>query len=350
MSLGRCSAGHSLSHRLDMAAKYGLTGIEIFYEDLEDLASSLAGGATPENQISTAQTISTLCSERGLTIICLQPFMHYEGLVDRQLHAQRIVKLKFWFQLAKALKTDVIQIPSNFLPSADCTSDTDAIIADMIEVADLGAQQSPPIKFAYESLAWGTHIDTWDRCWEIVTKVDRPNFGACLDTFHIAGRVYADPAAVNGKTVNAETDLRASISRLIRTVDVKKVFYIQVVDAERVSAPLIEGHKFYAQDQVPRMSWSRNCRLFYGEQDRGGYLPVKEIARAFIEGLGYDGWVSMELFNRVMSLEDRGIPEHLARRAADAWTKFARDLGLEIENISERRVAGLGESVEIARL
>lgn len=327
MSLGRCYAGHNFTHKLDMAAKYGLTGLEIFYEDLEDVAAQLPGGATPSNQILASKNIRKLCDDRGLVVIGLQPFMHYEGLHDRVEHAKRIGKLKLWFQLAAALGTNTIQIPSNFLPAAQCSSDTDLIVADMAEVADLGAAQTPPIRFAYESLAWATHVDTWERCWEIVAKVDRANFGVCLDTFNIAGRVYADPAAVSGKTVNAEADMAASIARLVGTVDAAKVFYIQVVDAERLSAPLIEGHEFFAADQVTRMSWSRNCRLFYGEKDLGGYLPVLDITRAVIEGIGYQGYVSMELFNQVMNSTEKDTPEKLASRAAVAWKKLEQDLG-----------------------
>lgn len=354
MSLGRTCAGHSLPYKLSTAASHGLTGIEIFYEDLEGYAATLPGGSTRPNQLVAAHSIHALCSQLGLTVIGLQPFMHYEGLIDRDHHTQRIDKLLFWFQLAKALGTDIIQIPSNFLPAAECTSDMDVIVADLIEVADLGALESPAIKFAYESLAWATHVDTWERCWEIVSKVDRPNFGVCLDTFNIAGRVYADPAAVSGKTINAEKDIEASIARLIQSVDVNKVFYIQVVDAEKLSSPLIEGHEYFVADQAPRMSWSRNCRLFYGEQARGGYLPVLEISRAFIEGLGYEGWVSMELFNRVMGDKDKGIPEHLASRAADAWKKFARDLELDegamAEGAKEETARVGSEAVEVARL
>jgi 4-hydroxyphenylpyruvate dioxygenase len=103
----------------------------------------------------------------------------------------------------------------------------------------------------------------------------------CLDTFNIAGRVYGDPASPNGKTPNAEEQMRKSLERMVKTIDVRKVFYIQVVDAEKMRDPLVEGHAFYAADQPARMSWSRNARLFAFE-DRG-YLPIMDVARAIIE-------------------------------------------------------------------
>jgi 4-hydroxyphenylpyruvate dioxygenase len=167
----------------------------------------------------------------------------------------------------------------------------------------------------------------------------------CLDTFNIAGRIYADPASPTGRTPDAEEAVRESISRLVAEVDVSKVFYVQVVDAERLQTPLVEGHAFYNSQQPARMSWSRNCRLFYGERDLGAYLPVKEIASAFFHGLGYQGWVSLELFNRRMADDGPEVPEELALRGAVSWAKLVRDMDLgktpDYPNTSRRVAASL---------
>ena len=334
MSLGRASV-HKLPNKLDQAAKHGFEGIELFFEDLEHLSRELYGGTTPENLIAAAKEVRKLCADRNLQIICLQPFMHYEGLKDRQEHAARIDQLRLWFKIAKALGTDVIQIPSSFLPKDVITADVDTIVQDLREVAEMGLRESPVIRFAYESLSWATHVDTWEQCWEIVSLVDCPNFGICLDTFNIAGRVYADPAAQSGKTFSADADIKASIERLGKTVDRKKVFFVQVVDAERLDYPLVKGHEYYNSDQLPRMSWSRNCRLFYGEQDRGGYLPVRELADAFLNSIGYEGWWSLELFNRVMADKDPTIPAQLASRGAISWQKLKKDLHILDGSVSK---------------
>jgi 4-hydroxyphenylpyruvate dioxygenase len=331
MSLGRASV-HKLPNKLDQAARHGFEGIELFFEDLEHLARESEGGTSPENLLAAAKEVRKLCADRNLQIICLQPFMHYEGLKDRQEHATRIEQLKLWFKIAKALGTDVIQIPSSFLPAAELTGDYDTMVQDLREVAEMGLRESPVIKFAYESLCWGTYVDTWDKCWKVVSKVDYPNFGICLDTFNIAGRVYADPAAQNGKTANAEADIKASIERLRKTVDLKKVFFVQVVDAERLDRPLVKGHEYYNAEQPTRMSWSRNCRLFYGEQDKGGYLPIRELADTFLNGIGYEGWWSLELFNRIMADPDPSIPAQLASRGALSWQKLKRDLHIPDAN------------------
>ena len=336
MSLGR-AWHHSLENKLEQASITGFRGVEIFYEDLEYFARSLPGfennkdAPLPSTQLVAAATeVRKLCSEFSLTIIGLQPFLFYEGLLDRTEHAKRIEKLHVWFDIVDALDVDIIQIPSNFLPAAQLTGDVDAIVADMIEVADLGAKRSRPIRFAYENLCWGTHVDTWEQAWEIVRRVDRANFGMCLDTFNIAGRVWADPASPDGKVENADEALEASLKRLVEAVDVSKVFYIQLVDAERLEAPLIEGHPYYAEDQPARMSWSRNARCFMYESERGAYLPVEKVAKAIVDGLGYRGWISMELFSRTMSDPRPEVPEEHATRAKRSWEKIVEASALDV--------------------
>jgi 4-hydroxyphenylpyruvate dioxygenase len=307
VSLGRAWL-HPLPNKLYQAQANGFQGIEVFYEDLEYLAREESGISSneppsPEAQIRAACTIKKLCEERNLAIICLQPFWHYEGLIDRAEHARRIEKLKLWFKLAKALGTDIIQIPASYLPKEQITGDLDVVVKDLQQVADMGLKETPAIKFAFENLCWSTYFDTWEKAWEVVEKVYRPNFGMCLDTFNIAGRVYGDPASLTGKTPNAEEDMRKSLERMVNTIDVKKVFYIQVVDAEKMQNPLIEGHAFYDADQPARMSWSRNARLFAFE-DRG-YLPIMDVSRAIIEGLGFQGWVSMEFSREQWPSQDQ---------------------------------------------
>ncbi|KAF2019745.1 3-dehydroshikimate dehydratase [Aaosphaeria arxii CBS 175.79] len=329
MSLGRCYAGHSIEHKLSMAAKHGIEGIELFYEDLADLATSRYSS----DLYAAARYVRSLCTSLNIEILCLQPFMHYEGLRDRQRHAERIDEIKVWMDVVKILDTDVIAVPSSFLPKEEISGDMNLIVSDLRELADLGLQQTPVIRFAYESLSWGTYINKWEQSWEIVQRVDRENFGLCLDTFNILGRIYADPESPTFCTPNADQDVAESVQRLLAKSGPPKdkIFFMQIVDAEKLSSPLLPGHPFYKPEQPSRMSWSRNCRLFYGESDKGAYLPVKDVAEAIINGIGYDGWVSNELFNRAMERTDEGVVEELAERSKVGWHKLVADLGLKIE-------------------
>jgi 4-hydroxyphenylpyruvate dioxygenase len=312
-----------------MARKYSFVGIELFYEDLRDVASSMPGGCTDRNQIRAAAQIRKWCGTRGLEIICLQPFMHYEGLLDRKQHRKNIITLELWTDLAHELETDLIVFPSSFLKAELLSDDISVSVSDFAEAADIGLRRTPPIRFAFEALCWGTRVDTWEASWDIVTAVDRPNFGLCLDTFNIAGRVYDDPASFNGCTPRCEADMSKSMNKLLGSIDINKVFLLQVADAERLSQPLDNRHPYYDASQPARMSWSRNCRLFYGEQQYGGYLPIQAILETIVHGLGYRGWMSFEVFNRMTADTDKKIPEILAGRASESWKNMAKDLKLQ---------------------
>ncbi|CAG9936196.1 unnamed protein product [Clonostachys rosea f. rosea IK726] len=329
-SLGRAWL-HDFDHKVREASKAGFKGIEIFYEDLDYVARKTSNNdsPSPKQLLDAASHCSKVCQQNGLDIIGMQPFLFYEGLKDRAQHDALIEKMKLWLQIVKILKTDIIQIPANFLPADHLIGDFDLIASDLRELADLGATETPVVKFAYENLCWSTHVDTWDKLWDVVKRVDRPNFGVCLDTFNIAGRVWADPASPTGKTPNADAELASSLERMAKEVDITKVFYIQVVDAERMSSPLVAGHPFHTEGNPPRMNWSRNARLFMYETDRGAYLPSEDVAKAIIFGMGYKGYVSMELFSRSMSEEGEHVPGEHAQRGIKAWMTLAQKLNLD---------------------
>jgi 4-hydroxyphenylpyruvate dioxygenase len=341
MSLGRCFAGHSLPHKLDMAAKYGFQGIEVFYEDLVDLAKSLPGGDTHSNQVTAARTIHDLCAARSLEIICLQPFMHFGGLIDRAEQAKQFEELRRWFDLVHALQTDLILFPSSFLPEDKLADGFDTLVSDFTVAAEMGLQQTPVVKFAYEALCWGTKINTWEVSWDIVQRVDRENFGLCLDSYNILGKIYADPTTDSRKTSDCEQATLDSIKRLQSDVDVSKVFLLQVADGEKLSQPLNESHPFYNAEQPARMSWSRNSRLFYGETSYGAYLPCKHLLRTVVQGLGFEGWLSFEVFNRRLTETDKIVPEESAKRAAESFEKMRVDLGLRTSDEVQPRLQAM---------
>ncbi|KFY81628.1 hypothetical protein V500_11243 [Pseudogymnoascus sp. VKM F-4518 (FW-2643)] len=327
LSLGRAWV-HPLESKLDQAAAHNFAGIELFYEDLEYLAKTIPGGPTRSNLVHAATLTRAMCVSRSLTILCLQPFMHYEGLLDAKEHAKRIADFQFWLVLCNILGTDLIVVPSTFLTEG-VTGDRTLLISDMREIADLAAQQQPVVRIAYEALCWGTFINTWEAAYELVCDVDRVNFGTCLDAFNICGREFADPAAHDGRMLDAERALGASLERMRDVVDVENVFLVQVADAERMREPLVEGHSFHIDGQPTRMSWSRNARLFPGEEDKGAYLPVLDVLRVITgqDGLGYDGWISSEIFSRTLVDPRPEVVKEHAQRAEISWRWMERELG-----------------------
>lgn len=291
-------------------------------EDVEHVARSSEQSSSDEKLLSAARIIREMCNDRQLNIVSLQPFMHYEGLLDREKHAVRIKQFKLWLQLATILRTELIGIPSSFLPKHEISPDQQLIVSDFQELADLAAPYR--IRLTYEALCWGTYIDTWEQAWQIVQKVDRPNFGLCLDTFNMAGKMFADPEAVSGMNVGADEIVRTSLQAL-KQVDMSKVFCLQIVDAERLQRPLTPDHPMFVENQPSRMTWSRNCRLFYGEKERGAYLPILQIVDAIMKH-GYWGPTSAEVFHACLTDADPDLPEKLAQRAAESNETMYFDL------------------------
>lgn len=329
VSLGK-PGGHSLPSILEATAKAGLKGIEVCYNNLLHHAVQLTNARSTDDidkaaLIEAAEDVKRICSEHGLKIITFQPFAVYEGLIDEELHRQKVEKFKQWLKIVKALECDVIQMPSNWEPQGS-TGDMNQIVADMREVADLAAKEDPVVSIAYEAVAWAAHTYLWEQSWEVVEAVDRANVGLCLDTFHIAGRVWADPEAEGGKQPHADEVLKASLSKLVKELPVEKILYFQLSDAERLSKPLIEGHEYYDASMPSRMSWSRNARLFPYEEEHGGYMPVVPIAKAVVNDLGYRGWISMEMFSRhLLDETDQSIPERFAQRAMASYQKVFKN-------------------------
>ena len=318
---------HSLITKLQAASFHGFQGIELFIDDLNALADTNFSG----DQLAAAQHTRDLCDKLNLTIICLQPFLHYEGLLDRSLHDQLLnTKLPLWFQISRILGTDLIQVPSSFLlPDPETgevktSGDRDLIVSDLQKIADIGAAQNPPFRFVYEAISWGNHVYNWEDSYDIVEKVNRPNMGLCLDTFHILARVYADPMSPSAISSTASQDLQYCLSSL-RKIDVRKIWYIQVVDGERLSSPLNENHPFYLKGRPCRMSWSRNARLFAFEENRGGYMPVLEVTKAIMDA-GFEGWCSLELFHRDLARKDESVPAEYAERGMVSFREMDRRL------------------------
>lgn len=329
VSLGK-PGGHSIESILKASSNAGLKGIEICYNNLHHHAQTLQGDSKVDQSalVEAAKDIKQQCDELDLTIIVLQPFAFYDGLVSTEIHMQMVAKFSNWIELAHALGCDIIQMPSNFQQTGT-TGDMDRIVADLQEIADLALQTDPVIRIAYEAVAWGTHIDHWEQSWEVVKMVGRWNVGLCLDTFHIASKVWADPTSRNGKRQNGDAEFAASLSRMARKVEVERIFYVQLSDAEMFDPPFDESHEFYNPTQPVHMSWSRNARLFPFEEHLGGYMPVVDIARTIVNELGYRRWISMEIFSRHLLKSDEEIPAEFAGRAMQSYGKVREALGWE---------------------
>ncbi|CAI7637427.1 unnamed protein product [Penicillium bialowiezense] len=328
LSLGRPGI-HDFEYKMEQAAQAGFKGIELFFDDLQAMSRKISG-LTDDTKPTVDQLLSGAdrCREK-----C--PYLFYDGLLDRAEQQRRLREdAPIWMLLCKRLDVTMIQVSANFLPTSSLIEDMgahiNAVVSDLGALADLGAAQNPPVRFAYEALSFSTKIDTWQAAWDIVKRANRPNLGIVLDTFNLVGRVWADPASENDdrRVPNADAELRSSLKELVTEVDIAKVYYLQIADGERMVSPLVKGHEFHVENQSPRMNWSRNARLFMYEEERGGYLPVEEVVRVIVEELGYKGWMSLELFSRTVAEPGDQVPVEHAQRGIRSYQKMCDRLGL----------------------
>lgn len=183
-------------------------------------------------------------------------------------------------------------------------------------------------------LSWGAHVNTWKQAWSCVNRRPRQNLGLIVDGFNSLAREYADPYSLNGLQRNAvasATFLKMHLAELRATVPGHKIFLFQIADAGMPPASSPLSRPPSPESGIPRLQqWSRNCRLFPLEKNRGAYLPVTQYARAVL-ATGYMGDLSLEVFNASLHLSDSDVPVEHAQRGIDSL----RNLKSSLESSSE---------------
>ncbi|WP_432105495.1 bifunctional sugar phosphate isomerase/epimerase/4-hydroxyphenylpyruvate dioxygenase family protein [Streptomyces sp. bgisy091] len=254
-SIATVSLSGTLTEKLTAAARAGFDGVEIFENDL--IGSPLG----PEE-------IRDLVADLGLTIDLYQPMRDIEAVPEDEF-ARNLRRAEHKFRLMRRLGADTVLVCSSVSPYA---ADDDALAAGQLRrLAELAQEHG--IRVAYEALAWGRHVNTYEHAWRIVESADHPALGICLDSFHILAR-GADTTG-------------------IEAIPGEKIFFVQLADAPRMSLDVLQ--------------WSRHHRCFPGQGD----LDVTGLVRAAVRA-GYGGPLSLEVFNDVFRQADAG------RTAVDA--------------------------------
>ncbi|MFG2804434.1 bifunctional sugar phosphate isomerase/epimerase/4-hydroxyphenylpyruvate dioxygenase family protein [Streptomyces massasporeus] len=257
-SIATVSLSGSLTGKLDAAARAGFDGVEIFENDL------LACPLTPED-------IRARCADLGLRIDLYQPMRDIEAVPEAEF-ARNLRRARHKFELMRRLGADTVLVCSSVSPQA---VDDDALAAEQLSrLADLAAESG--VWVAYEALAWGRHVSTYDHAWRIVETAGHPALGTCLDSFHILSR-GSDPKG-------------------IADIPGEKIFFLQLADAPLLAMDVLQ--------------WSRHYRCFPGQ---GGF-DVAGLVRHVL-ATGYDGPLSLEVFNDVFRQADAGPTAVDARRS-----------------------------------
>ncbi|MDF6021420.1 sugar phosphate isomerase/epimerase and 4-hydroxyphenylpyruvate domain-containing protein [Streptomyces sp. JH34] len=257
-SIATVSLSGTLTEKLTAAARAGFDGVEIFENDLTGCP------LRPEE-------IRERAADLGLTIDLFQPMRDIEA-VPADEFALNLRRAEHKFRLMRRLGADTVLVCSSVSPDA---VDDDALAAGQLRrLAGLAAESG--IRVAYEALAWGRHVSTYEHAWRIVEAADHPALGVCLDSFHILAR---------GSDVTGVEDIPGD-----------KIFFLQLADAPQMALDVLQ--------------WSRHHRCFPGQGD----LDVAGLVRAAVRA-GYDGPLSLEVFNDVFRQSDAGRTAIDARRS-----------------------------------
>ncbi|MFI7402026.1 bifunctional sugar phosphate isomerase/epimerase/4-hydroxyphenylpyruvate dioxygenase family protein [Streptomyces sp. NPDC049541] len=248
-SIATVSLSGSLTEKLTAASRAGFDGVEIFENDL------LAAPLSPEE-------IRARCADLGLGIDLYQPMRDIEAVPEDEF-ARNLRRARHKFEVMRRLGADTVLVCSSVSPLA---VDDDALAAEQLSRL-AGLAQDFGIRVAYEALAWGRHVSTYDHAWHVVEMADHPALGTCLDSFHILSR-GSDPKG-------------------IEDIPGEKIFFLQLADAPLLAMDVLQ--------------WSRHYRCFPGQ---GGF-DVAGLVRHVLR-TGYSGPLSLEVFNDVFRQAEAG--------------------------------------------
>ena len=252
-----CLSG-TLDQKLVAAREAGFDGVEIFEPDL------VASPVSPE-------AIRARAGRLGLSLDLYQPFRDFEG-VGPDLLEQNLRRAAAKFTLMNRLGIETMLLCSNVATAR--SGDEQLAAAQLRELGDLAERFG--VRVAYEALAWGRFVDSYEAAARIVRLADHDRIGVCLDSFHILSKGH-NPEA-------------------IETIPADKIFFVQLADAPLLSMDVL--------------SWSRHHRLFPGEGgfDLGAFM-------GHLMRTGYDGPISLEIFNDTFRQSDPRATAIDARRS-----------------------------------
>jgi 4-hydroxyphenylpyruvate dioxygenase len=234
-----CVSG-DLREKLEAIASAGFRGVEIFESDL------IAFPGSPRD-------VRRMADDLGLRIATCQPFRDFEGLPPAK-RRKAFDRAERKFDMLQELGSDLMFVCSSV--AADADAGIGRIAGDFHELGERAAKRR--MKIAYEALSFGRWIFDYRDSWEVVRQADHPAVGLALDSFHILAR-------------------KLEISTLAR-IPGDRIFFVQMADAPQLD--------------MDYLTWARHWRCLpgQGDFDLAGFT-------AALGRTGYDGWLSLEIFN-----------------------------------------------------
>ena len=239
-SIATVSLSGMLREKLQTIAAAHFDGVEIFENDLLQFSGK-------------PREVRTIAGDLGLVIDMFQPFRDFDGTTPAQV-ARCLDRAERKFDVMAELGTDLILVCSSVQP--DAFGSVGALAEQFHPLAERAAKRG--MRVAYEALAWGTQVKLFSQAWAVVERVNHPNLGLALDSFH---------------TLSLRDDPRP-----IAQLPGDRIFYVQLADAPWVNTDVLTHSRHY------------RCFPGQGEFDLTGFM------RAVLDA-GYTGTISLEIFN-----------------------------------------------------
>lgn len=203
----------------------------------------------------TVEDLKALLSESGIEVLSINTLEHITWRSDKDYQAIKEECAKLSAISAEIGCPYVLSVPGSLRqgPKSDqeIVDESARVLNELAEIAEPYG-----IKIGFEFLGEaGNSVQTLDLGSQIVDLVNRESVGNVIDTYHF----YA-----GGSSFEA-----------IERLDPKKLFIFHINDAE----------------DLPKEELNDSKRLYPGL----GILPIKEIKKR-LDGIGYDGPVSVEIF------------------------------------------------------
>lgn len=268
--------------------KIALNGATTMTSDLEtDIRAAAAAGydlvELRSNKLyeylesHTSDDIKNLLKETGIGVLSINTLEHITWRSEKD-HAAIIDECARLCEISAAIGCPyVLSVPGSLRQGPKTEPETiEESVRVLNELADIAETYGVKIGFEFLGEA-GNSVQTLDLGSRIVNLVGRDSVGNVMDTYHF----YAGSSSFE------------AIDRL----DAKKLFILHINDAE----------------DLPKEQLNDSKRLYPGL----GILPIGEIKKR-LDGIGYDGPVSVEIFRPEYWAED---PYLVAAEAKSATEK-----------------------------
>ena len=234
-------------------------------------------------ELKTVDDLNALLAETDIGVLSINTLEHITWRSDGDYAAIKAECAKL-SEISRAIGCPyVLSVPGALRQGPKTDEET---FAESVRVLNELADIAEPfgIKIGFEFLGEaGNSVQTLDLGSRIVNEVNRDSVGNVIDTYHF----YAGSSSLDA----------------IDKLDPKKLFIFHINDAE----------------DLPKAELNDSKRLYPGL----GILPIKEI-KQHLDGIGYDGPVSVEIFR----------PEY--------WEKDPFEVAVEAKNATEK-VLGIGK-------